>query len=611
MDLRDTVLQRVDLVELIGQYTALTRKGREWVGRCPFHNEKTGSFYVNAEKGVYKCFGCGAGGGAIQFVMSKEGLEFRDALETLARRYNIPIEEQRPGPGGFSARGEKERLFELNEAAAKFFRQQLRGPAGGTARDYLKGRGIGESAIADFDLGYAPREWQALTDLLLKAGARAAELEELGLIKSRSREGGGGGSGHYDTFRHRLIFPIRASTGRIIAFAGRALAAEDNPKYLNVSNSRLYDKSRTLYNLDRAKGVLRDEGCVIVEGYMDVIGLAQAGVLNAVASCGTALTEAHAEQLMKYADRFYLSFDSDEAGRRAAWAAGRIFLARGYSPRVVDISGGKDPDEIARGEGGRARWLGLLAESENNGVVRAWLEWQRQSNPRAGTAELRHWVLDLAGLYRELPDEPIRQEVVREICGALQLGAAEVTAMLRSAQVPGTTGRQAGPDGRRGGPGVSGYVQLKQESQRRLLLLGSSVIEREIVRRLLDSEQFRYVCRTGLQLESFESAELRSLADRLLQPGADARLLADDEQLGPLIAELSVGENLLDSDEDLLARQRNKWLERQIQALMAECQLAGARGEVERERELLGQIVALKSQIRPIRGLSGSGSGSR
>ncbi|MCC7479109.1 DNA primase [bacterium] len=605
MDLRDRVLERVDLVELIGQYTALTRKGREWVGRCPFHNEKTGSFYVNAEKGVYKCFGCGAGGGAIQFIMSREGLEFRDALETLARRYNIAIEEQRPGPGGFSARGEKERLYELNEAAARFFRQQLRGPAGALARDYLQGRGIGDAALTDFDLGYAPKEWGALTDLLLGQGATAADLVKLGLIKSRdkSAEGGPAGQGFYDTFRHRLIFPIRAVTGRIIAFAGRALSAEDNPKYLNVSNTPLYDKSRTLYNLDRAKGVLREEGCVIVEGYMDVIGLAQAGVRNAVASCGTALTGEHVTLLQKYAEHFYLAFDSDEAGLRAAWAAGMLFLSAGYSPRVVPISGGKDPDEIARGEGGRERWLGLLAEAEDNSVLRFWLQQQRRANPRADSAALRRWVSELAGLYRGLPDELIRQEAVQDIAGALNLGAQEVRALLHSSPGPAQHRSPLRQDS--GQSAARDYGQLKAETQQRAMLLGASVIEREVIRRLCESEQFSFVCRAMAQGAWFEDNSLRELFELLALESSGPQELMHDPRWSGLLAELHMSEGLADTDELLLARFRNQYLEREIQRLTGLFQRASARQDEEEERSLLSEILRLKSQIRDIRGLGG------
>ncbi len=607
MDLRDRVLQRVDLVELIGQYTALTRAGKEWKGRCPFHNEKTSSFYVNAEKGVYKCFGCGAGGGAIQFIMSREGLEFRDALETLARRYNVPLDE--PGAsgqrGGFTARGEKERLFELNDAAAKFFRQQLRGPAGALARDYLAGRGISDSAITEFDLGYAPREWTALTDLLLGQGASAAELVKLGLIKSRdkSAEGGPAGQGFYDTFRHRLIFPIRAVTGRIIAFAGRALAAEDNPKYLNVSNTPLYDKSRTLYNLDRAKGVLRDEGCVVVEGYMDVIGLAQAGVRNAVASCGTALTAEHVALLQKYAEHFFLAFDSDEAGQRAAWSAGALFLAAGYNPRVVPISGGKDPDEIARGEGGRERWLGLLSEAEENSVLRFWLAQQRRANPRADSAALRRWVGELAGLYRSLPDELIRHEAIRDIAGALNLGAQEVTALLQSA--PGGSQHRTPLRQGEGGQAAQSYGRLKAETQQRAMLLGGSVIEREVIRRLCDSEQFSFICRAMAQSAWFEDRDLRELFELLGSGGVSAQEMLTDPRWAAMLAELHISEALADSDELLLARFRNQYLEREVQRLTSLFQRASARQDEAQERELLAEIMRLKGQVRDIRGLGG------
>ncbi|MCH7471760.1 DNA primase, partial [bacterium] len=321
-DLKDAVLARVDLAELVGQYVPLKPAGRELKGCCPFHEEKTPSFHVNAEKGLFHCFGCREGGSAIDFVMRIENLEFRDALEWLARKYNVEIPRYE---GGGARRGEKERLYELNEAAQKFFRKSLEEPRGEGARKYLAARGVSGQMTAEFDLGYAPREWEALTTLLIERGARSAELVKLGLAKERRAESAAGpGGGHYDAFRDRLIFPMRSVAGRVIGFAGRALSEEDTPKYLNVTNTPLYDKSKVLYNLDRAKGSIRDEGAVIVEGYMDVIGLAQAGVENVVASCGTALTAGHVTLLKRYTDRFILAFDGDEAGRRATWSAGLL-----------------------------------------------------------------------------------------------------------------------------------------------------------------------------------------------------------------------------------------------------------------------------------------------
>lgn len=308
VDLKDAVLARVDLVELARQYISVTQAGRDFKARCPFHEEKTPSFHITPEKGLFHCFGCKAGGNAIDFVMRIENLEFRDALEWLARRYNIDIEQYRPhGEHGAAApAGGKERLYKLNEAAGAFFRAQLRSPAGEIARRYLARRAVSERLSDEFDLGYAPREWQALTDTMLGQGAKAAELISLGLIKPRGGVEGGpvhagtAGGGNYDAFRNRLIFPIRSVTGRIIGFAGRALSDEDTPKYLNITNTPLYDKSKVLYNLDRAKGFLRDDGAVVVEGYMDVIGLASAGVYNTVASCGTAMTADHIRLIARY-----------------------------------------------------------------------------------------------------------------------------------------------------------------------------------------------------------------------------------------------------------------------------------------------------------------------
>jgi len=259
-DLKETILNRVNIAELIGQYVTLIQSGREYKACCPFHDEKTPSFYVMPEKNFYHCFGCKAGGNVIDFVMRQENLEFFPAMEWLASRHGIEIPRTE---GQKREVGQKQRLLELNEAAWKFFRRKLADPEGEVARQYIEKRGIDKAVASEFGLGYAPKEWSALTDMLLAKGARASELESLGLIKPRSS-----GNEYYDAFRHRLIFPIHSVTGGVIGFGGRALSDEDNPKYLNTSNTPLYEKSHVLYNLNRARSVAREQGVVVTEGYM-------------------------------------------------------------------------------------------------------------------------------------------------------------------------------------------------------------------------------------------------------------------------------------------------------------------------------------------------------
>jgi DNA primase len=591
VDLKEAVLARVDLAELAGQYTALTRAGREWRGRCPFHQEKTASFYVNPDKGVYHCHGCKAGGNAIGLVMALENLEFRDALEWLANRYNIVIPREQQ-EGAARQRGEKERLFAANESAQAFFRRALASPAGEPARAYLERRGVDSRLAADFDLGYAPREWSALTDKLLGEGLKSADLVKLGLIRQRSGEAWAGQSNFIDVFRHRLIFPIRNVTGRIIAFAGRALADEDTPKYLNVAATPLYDKGATLYNLDKAKGQARDQGLVIVEGYMDVIGLARAGVGNAVASCGTALTEQHVRMSARYTDRFYLCLDSDEAGRRAAWGAGLLYLRAGYDPRVIRLGSGKDPDEFMRNSGDRALAAWEAARESSVSVVRYWLEHQIDTHPDADLATQRAWIVQLAGLYQSLPDNLIRQEFTQEVSGAMRLGAAEVSGLLAAGARPAAR------------PGQAQGSSLRQETQRRALLQGSAPIEREAVRRLLTDEQFRFYFGQIGQAEWFESEPYRAIWRALAaDQSPDSLIHGEDLELGTHLSELLAAEALKDDNDALLARMNNQYLQRRIDALMAQYSEAERSKDEERMLALMSELLSLKQQFRQIRGL--------
>lgn len=623
-DLKETILARVDIVEFIGNYVSLSPAGHEFKACCPFHEEKTASFHVNPAKGVYHCFGCKAGGSVIDFAMAMENLEFREALEWLANRYNIEI--PRTGPSLKSA-NRKTRLIKLNAAAQKYFRQALKSPAGDACREYLEQRGIGPEQIADFDLGYAPREWFALGNLLIEHGARSQELEELGLIKRRQKPApGGGGSDHYDTFRNRLVFPIRSVTGDVIAFAGRALAADDKPKYLNVTNTPLYDKSRVLYNLDRAKGLLRDEGAVLVEGYMDVIGLAAAGVGNTVASCGTALTEDHARLLARYTDRFYLAFDADEAGARATWGAGVKFLQQGLDVRVIRLPEGEDPDDFVNARGHGA-WQAQVDAAES--LVQFWLGEQLHRTPKPDATQKMNWVQQLRGLYGLLANELLRQDFVRDVAGVLRLGAAQVAQMLSSSPArtegirrPRRTYRSPGRvdyrtmnvpvlyprEGEMVAELLSQEQQHKSQHQRaahNIALTNMLSVEREVVRRLLTDEEMLsiYLALAEDPAEDvpgwFADRRLSDIFDRLVD-GATPEELTHGNDHGTLAAELITQQPFLDTNECLLDRHRNQYIERRIASVTAEVNRAIAAGNTQQESELFAELNRLKREIRPI-----------
>jgi DNA primase len=345
----DELRQRVSLVNVIARKVKLTRRGREQTGLCPFHNEKSPSFTVSDEKGFFHCFGCGAHGDVIGFVMRSEALSFPDAVERLAREAGLPIPVSSPEERERSER--QATLVSAMETAAAWYEQQLKAPGGREALDYLKGRGLSDATIGRFRLGYAPDGRTALRDALAKAGVSLELSIEAGLI-------GKGDDGHiFDRMRGRVIFPIADRRGRVIAFGGRILG-EGQPKYLNSPETPLFHKGRTLYGLGQALRPARDAGEIVVaEGYMDVIALAQAGFAQAVAPLGTALTEDQMGELWRLVPEPTLCFDGDAAGERAAARAAERalpLLKPGQSLRFALLPAGEDPDTLIIAQGASA-----------------------------------------------------------------------------------------------------------------------------------------------------------------------------------------------------------------------------------------------------------------
>jgi DNA primase, catalytic core len=340
----DELLARTDIVEVIAARVPLKRQGKEYAACCPFHDERTPSFTVSPQKQFYHCFGCGAHGTAISFLMEYDRLGFLDAVEELARRagMEVPRETQQRNQDP-----ELRDLYAALEAAAEFFRRQL--AASPRARAYLEARGVGEAACGHFGLGYAPDGYSALKDALGTSERRMRLLERAGLFSRNDR-------GHvYDKFRDRLMFPIHDRRGRVIAFGGRVLDREAGPKYLNSPETPLFHKGRELYGLWQVRqSRSKIERLIVVEGYMDVIALFEHGIQNAVATLGTATTLDHAELLFRNAPDVYFCFDGDNAGRKAAWKAMESVLPRmrdGRQAFFLFLPEGEDPDSLVRHEG--------------------------------------------------------------------------------------------------------------------------------------------------------------------------------------------------------------------------------------------------------------------
>lgn len=343
----DEVRERVDLIALVQRHgTELKKSGRSWKGLCPFHQEKSPSFYVWPDSNRFKCFGCQAGGDAISFVQRLLGKSFVDTVSDLAKEVGVDLEAAVD-----PTLKEKAQLKSATDFAAQHFVQRLWDPAQGHhAREYLRSRGLTDEVIRAYGLGWAPLAWTDLADRLREHGLLAF-AEKAGLVAPRQR-----GDGYYDTFRGRVIIPIRSPEGRAIAFGGRLLEGEDGPKYLNSKESKLYNKSETLYGTDLAKDELRKrKSAVLCEGYFDAIGLFQAGVKNAVALCSTALTPGHLALLGRLeAKELVLLLDGDEAGRKAVERLAGPILAYGASSRVAVLPEGEDPDTFARKAGDAA-----------------------------------------------------------------------------------------------------------------------------------------------------------------------------------------------------------------------------------------------------------------
>ena len=349
----EEVRARADLVEVIGELVPLKRSGKDFKANCPFHEERTPSFYVVPSKGFYTCFGCSESGDAFAFVMKRLGLDFVEAVRYVAARSGVELREvSRGGPHDDPYRAH----YEANAFAAEFFRRTLLDPASGAnARDYLAHRGIDDATAERFALGCAPDEWRALREAAARHRIPDALLIEVGLLTTSEKA-----LEPYDRFRHRIVFPIEGPSGRVVAFGGRILGSGSSPrrtgkepaKYVNTSETPIYHKGEVLYGLSRAKHAIRREGsALVVEGYMDAVSLAAAGFENVVAPLGTSITEAQAALLARYTSRVLLLFDSDEAGLRATFRGGDVLLVQGLEPAVVTLPGGEDPDTLVHKEG--------------------------------------------------------------------------------------------------------------------------------------------------------------------------------------------------------------------------------------------------------------------
>ena len=462
------VREATDIVAVIGQYVALLPAGENLKGVCPFHQDTKPSFTVSPSKQVYYCFGCGEGGNVFTFVMKMEGLAFGEALRKLAARAGISLSsERRPSP----EERQRSRLAAIVADAAAFYAENLKAPDefAEKARRYLRERGLGAETAAAWELGLAPDAWDGFLRRATRAGFEPAEVAAAGLAVPSKERGG-----FYDRFRGRITFPIRNAAGQLVAFGGRILG-DGEPKYLNSANSPLYVKGETLYGFFQNRAAISRAGsCLVVEGYMDLLGLVEAGVENVVATCGTAVTAEGATTLARYARDLVLLFDGDEAGLRAARRGAPMLIARGARVRVALLPPGKDPFDISREGpaavaatiGAAADWLDALvdvtAREHGGDRVAAKLAVIREAGSVVASIpdelERKLWQqrladrLGIAAAEFELPDLRTRRE--REKPGGLSpaenllriLVQYPEEAMEALAEIEHCSGAQFGPD---------------------------------------------------------------------------------------------------------------------------------------------------------------------
>lgn len=334
----EQVREANDVVDVISDYVQLKRSGRNFFGRCPFHNEKTPSFSVSPDKQIYHCFGCGAGGNVINFIMEHERLDFLSSVKLLADRVNIHIETE---PGEPRKKDDRASIYNMHEVACRVFERQLDDAGGKAAKDYLLNRGLSEETLKAFRVGFAPDRWDTVTLEVMKLGLSQDVLTRSGLLMPKN------GGGYYDRFRMRIMFPIMDINGKVQAFGGRIFGDAEGAKYMNSPETPIYHKGRTLFGLNLSRdGIRASRAAILVEGYMDLIRLYQEGFTNVVAGTGTAFTPEQAGLVKRFADKVYVCYDGDPAGQKAAQKAGLTLLDKGLDVAIIQLPEGEDPDSF-------------------------------------------------------------------------------------------------------------------------------------------------------------------------------------------------------------------------------------------------------------------------
>ena len=491
-----------NITDIISERVVLKRAGKDHVGLCPFHSEKTPSFTVSPVKQIFHCFGCGAGGDVFSFLMKYDGIGFAEAVQSLARRYGIALPEKNMSAAQKKAVSQRQQLFDLNRQVMSFFTDQLTNkPSGQGARDYLEKRGFSKKIITQFGLGFAPDGWDHLVRFFRKLHISQSLAENTGLVAPRKS------SGFYDRFRNRVIFPIFDVTNQIIGFGGRVLD-DAKPKYLNSPETPVYNKSRSLYGANAAKNKSRETGTVyIVEGYFDLIALHQHGITNSVATLGTSLTAEHISLLSRgFAQKAFLVFDSDEAGLKAARRSISLFMNAAMDAAVIVLPKGYDPDSFIFEFGTEA----FLKASEN---AMAMVEFLVESSVRKNGLSMEGKVRIIADLQEpllEIHDRVARSIYIQYLAERLNVNEAAIVEKLTSG---GKKVRRA-MSGNRLPPGAS---QPPAEDNPDFVDSEMTKIERQIVSMMINSPEILPEIRKRNVLARFTDKRLQDIAELVLE----------------------------------------------------------------------------------------------
>jgi DNA primase len=575
----ERVKQAVDIVEVISAHTDLRRQGARWVGLCPFHEERTPSFSVDAQEKLYHCFGCGVGGDTIKFVEEKEGLGFAEAVELLAERYGIELQREREDPRAEARRQQRRRLGDLLDRVAAFYANFLwDAPEAAKAREYLAERGLGEETLRAFGVGYAPSAWDTVLVRGQRAGFSVEELRAVGLAQR------GRGGGEYDRFRERIMFPIRDRRGRTVGFGGRAMRKDQGAKYVNTAETDFFHKSRMLYGIDRAKDAIAKAGrAVVVEGYTDVLALHQAGVGEAIGVMGTAITEEQVAALSGMVDEVVLALDADAAGQEAMLRAQRVAAGRRVRLRVAAMPAGEDPAEMTAEEGGAERFGALVDGAAELPAFQVGLVLERTDV--GSPAERDRALGEIAPILAGMGETASRDDLVRQVAGRLDLEPALVMGRVTAARPASGGSTEPSRDDARPAARARQGGELTSRERRERALLAMCIA--------LPGEGGEYLAR--LTDEHLSPSGIRAAAWLREHPEDPASNLPhDDDELSGLIAELVI----LAHDEPaspeamelnyLLLEQRR--LESQIAA-------AGETDDYERRAALSRERAALVERI--------------